>query len=275
MKSAKAFSPGNLSCIFVINSHKDPRKKGSLGIGCTTKQGALVTVSKAKKTEVFYNNKKINFPTVVTVIKALTNKNIKVKIKSGLPLGVGFGISGASALATSYALNRLLRLNKTKKHLASMAHMAEVINHTGLGDVGGQFNGLGFMIKKQRGNPLKVTSLNIKNIYLYYKIFGPLHTKKIINKKRFITNINRAGLKALKKVRKNIKLEKIIEISKEFSINSGLLRLADKKIKKLIQNIEKNNGRASMIMLGNAIYSNILFKGCKKIRIMKNEARTI
>ena len=49
---------------------------------------------------------------MLTVIRELTNEPVKVEIEDQLPSGAGFGISGASALATAYALNKLLNLKK-------------------------------------------------------------------------------------------------------------------------------------------------------------------
>lgn len=263
MKSA--FAPGNLSAIFVICHNRDPRKKGSLGVGCSLDQGVTSEVSLANKTQIFFNNKKINFPTVAYVIKKLTKKKIKVKLKSKLPLGAGFGLSGASALATSYSLAKLLRSKLPKRELAMIAHVAEVENKTGLGDIGGQFNAKGFMMKINPGNVLSVIDLEIKNIPLYYKYFSTISTKKIIGNKKYKKDINKAGLSALNKIKrlKKPSLEEIIEISKEFSINSKLLK--NKKVIKTINRIEKKGGKASMIMLGNSVFSNIPFKGSKKI----------
>lgn len=262
MKSA--FAPANLSTIFVICENKDPRKKGSLGIGCSLKQGVISKVSFSNKNIIYFNNKKINFPTVLSVIKKLTDKKIKVNLKSKLPLGAGFGLSGASALATSYALSKLLRLKISKRELAMVAHVAEVVNHTGLGDVGGQYNAKGFMMKIDHRNVLSVIDLKIKNIPLYYKYFSSISTKKIIGDNKYKNKINKAGIKALNKIKKLKKpsLERIIEISKEFAVNSNLLK--NKRVIKTIKDIEKNNCKASMIMLGNAVFSNKPFKGSKK-----------
>ena len=132
---AKAFAPANISCIFRIYSHRNPRWMGSYGVGFTLNRGVVAEASIAKKNEVIFNGKPTNFPTVASVIGMLTGKKIRIRIKSGLPLGCGFGLSGASALASSYAVNKLLDLKKTKKELAIMSHIAEVKNKTGLGDV--------------------------------------------------------------------------------------------------------------------------------------------
>ena len=146
MISAKAFAPANISCIFKIYEHKDPRWMGSYGLGFTLNEGVLVTASMAKRNEVVFNNHSINFPTVKSTVEKLTKEKIRVYIKTKLPLGCGFGLSGASALATAYAANRLLNLKKTGKELAIIAHTAEVENKTGLGDVVNQYYG-GFCFK--------------------------------------------------------------------------------------------------------------------------------
>jgi len=270
MKLAKAFAPGNISCIFVIKKVKNPAKSGSLGLGFTVDKGVRVTITKIinKKNIILFNNKKIKLPTVDSVVKKLTKEKFLVKIRSELPIGTGFGISGASALATAYALNKLLNLKKSKKSLAMVAHIAEVENGTGLGDVTNQFYG-GFLIKYESSYKFKVKKLPIKNKKIYYKYFSKINTKEIISNKKLKNKINNSGIKALKKIKalNKINIKNIIRISKEFSVNSGLL---NNKIINLIKKIEEDNGKASMIMLGNAVFSDKKFKG-SKVLIIKDK----
>jgi|TARA_Y100000310_G_scaffold252829_1_gene259567 pantoate kinase len=267
-KVIRAFAPGNISCIFVIRKNKNLEKSGSLGVGFTINKGAIVSVKKCggKKNLIYFNNKNVKFPTVNWVVKKLTNEKISVDIKSKLPLGCGFGISGAGALATTYALNKLLNLKKSKKDLAFIAHVAEVENMTGLGDVVNQYYG-GFLIKYKSSYMFKVKKVSIKNKVIYYKNFGKLDTKKVISNKKSENKINKAGLNSLKKIKndKNINLKEIIKISKEFSIKSDLLQ--SEKIINLIKKIERGKGNASMIMLGEAVFSDRAFKGSKKLVI--------
>ncbi len=281
MQSAKAFAPANLSCVFVIKKTKNPAKSGSLGLGFTVNEGVIVTVKQISNTKiinnktnkeiknnnkiffaknfnkkiinnkanqkniVYFNNKKINFPTVNSVIEKLTNEKVIVNIKTQLPLGCGFGLSGASAIAAAYALNKLLNLKKPKKELAFIAHISEVENGTGLGDVVNQYYG-GFLVKYQPSYMFKVKKLPINNKKVYCKYFSVISTKKVISNTKIKDIINNAGINSLNKIKKlknkNINLENLIIISKEFALNSGLLK--NKKAIKTIKDIEKNNGNA-------------------------------
>lgn len=293
----KAFAPANISLIFQTFEHTNPRFKGSFGLGFTVNEGVYVTASKAKKTEIFFNDQKINLPTVENVIRKLlekysssersesrsnikqkfstsSNSNIKIDISSKLPLGCGFGISGAATLATAFAVNKLFTLNKSDKQLAILAHTAEVEEQTGLGDVINQFFG-GFLLKTKPSSYFVVNKLPINNIPIYYKVFGEIKTKSIISNSKQLEKINKIGVLSLKQIenliaQKNASLPKILDISKEFAIKSGLLK--QEELITMINKIEQQKGHATMIMLGNSLLSDMPFEGCKKLIISKNKA---
>ena len=270
MNSSKAFAPGNLSCIFKVYPNSDPSQMGSMGLGFTINEGVIVEVNKTHPStgsgqgeNIFFNNEPINFPTVASIITTLTTEAIEVKITSQLPLGSGFGLSGASGLATTYALNELLGLNKPNKELAIVAHMAEVVNKTGLGDVTNQYFG-GMLVKNKPNSEFIVKSLPLVNCPVYCKYISKLSTPSILTNPKLIDTINQAGQEALKKINQlnSLSLGEIFTISKEFALQSGLLQ--DKEVKQLIEKIEEQNGHASMIMLGNAVMSDIPFEGATK-----------
>ena len=244
-------------------------------------KGVTITIKKArngkhnkktfkknkKRNVIYFNSKKINFPTVDSTIEKLTDEKFIVDIRSELPWGTGFGMSGASALATAYAVNKLLMLKKPKRELAMVAHVSEVENLTGLGDVINQYYG-GVLVKYRPSYMFKAEKLPIKNKEVYYRYFSRLDTKKIISDGKIKKRINKAGLKALGKIKKMGKkadLENLIAISKDFAVESGLLK--NRRIKGMIGNIERKKGNASMIMLGNAVFSDKKFKGIKKLII--------
>src|SRR3989304_7084231 len=99
MNVARASCPASLSFIFKVCPNKNLLKMGSVGVSCTVDQKVLAEVEKSKKIEIIFNGKHIKFPTVSSVLAELKKSPVKVSIKSSLPLGCGFSISGASALA--------------------------------------------------------------------------------------------------------------------------------------------------------------------------------
>lgn len=274
MEKAKAFAPGNLSCVFKIIPHPEATKMHSLGMGFTITEGVVVTVSHhSSQTTVRFNGSQIHFPTVVSVVQKLTPQPMRVEIDSPLPLGCGFGLSGAASLATAYALNALLALDKSEEALAMIAHVAEVENRTGLGDVCAQYHG-GCLVKLKVGYPLAAERLSIPEQPIYYRYFSSIQTKTILENAERRECINRAAdetLQALGKLTKSpaIDFNACIQLSKQFSVSSGLLE--DGHVQKVIREIEAAGGVASMIMLGNAVFSTQSFEGATKTTLSKGE----
>ena len=277
MSTAKAFAPGNVSGVFKIIPDDDPRKMHSLGMGFTVSDGVTVTVAESESTSVQFNGAPMAFSTVLSVVAKLTNRSLRVEIATDLPLSGGFGLSGASSLATAYAGNELLGLGLSETELGMIAHVAEVENLTGLGDVAGQFNG-GCLVKLVRGDPLAAVALPVPEQIVHYRYFSPINTKDIIGHPEQRKRINLAADKALEaltglKNGNESEFAKYIAVAKEFSIQSGLL--SDKDVKKTIIECEQSGGAASMIMLGNAVFSNVAFTGSKITRLKKHRVRLV
>lgn len=297
---AKAFAPGNISCFFKIHEDPDSAKMGSLGLGFTVNKGVTVEAILSSKTEVYFNKKKINFPTVKSVVKKLIprkNKKVKIIISTDLPFGSGFGLSGASALAAAYTLNSLLDLKYTNLELAKIAHVAEVENRTGLGDIVNQYFG-GFLLKLKPSSEFIVEKIPLDNLPVYCKYFSKLSTKAVLSDVKMKETINASATNALEKVYykchpefisgshkrilKQVQNDKIsitpnfsdlISISKEFALNSGLL--TNKKVINTIKKIESAGGHASMIMLGNAVFSDTPFAGSLRLKISNTSAHLL
>ena len=246
----------------------------SLGMGFTIMEGVVVTVSQhSNQTTVRFNDSEIHFPTVVSIIQKLTSQPVKIKIDSPLPLGCGFGLSGAASLATTYALNALLDLGKPEEELAMAAHVAEVENRTGLGDVCAQYHG-GCLVKLKKGYPLAAERLPIPAQPIFYRYFSSIQTSTILESAERRDRINRAAdetLQALEKLTKSdtVDFSACIRLSKQFSINSGLLE--DTRVKETIRSVEEAGGVASMIMLGNAVFSTHPFEGATETTLSEGE----
>ena len=266
----RAFAPANISLIFETYPASPPHGRGSLGVGITLTEGVVARVQQASSKHpagIYVHGEAWEFTTVRHVCGALTSEPLHVEITAAFPFGCGFGMSGASALATALAVNELLGLGKTELELGMIAHHAEVSAATGLGDVGGQFNG-GIMMKTVKYEPLKVSQLPLHAKTLHVRIHGPIHTADVIDsaeKLQFINSAGRAALAELTKLGQKLSLAQLMDISQEFAMKSGLL--THQEMIRTIQEIQAAGGHASMIMLGEAIVSTVPFSGSREVTV--------
>lgn len=277
MSTAMAFAPGNVSGVFKIIPDVDPAKMHSLGMGFTVADGVTATVSMSESMEVYFNEEAIEFVTVRSVVAKLTDAPLRVELRTELPLSGGFGLSGASSLATAFAVDILLGLGKTERELGMAAHIAEVENLTGLGDIAGQFNG-GCLVKLIPGDPLAAITLPVPEQIVHYRYFSPINTKDIIGHPVQRERINAAAEAALGELSRleacnESEFARYIVVAKEFSIQSGLLN--DDDVKRTIGECERAGGNASMIMLGNAVFSDVPFAGAKTTRLSKRRVEVL
>ena len=274
---ATAFAPGNVSGVFRIVRDDDPRRMHSLGMGFTVAQGVTAAVREAPATEVSFNGEVLDFPTVRHVAGALARRPVGVALESPLPLSGGFGLSGASALATAYALNAGLELGLDERALGMAAHVAEVVNLTGLGDVCGQLHG-GCLAKLVPGDPLAAVALPIPEQAVFYRYFGPIRTREVIGDPERAARINAAADAALAKIDELSSagvsaFGAYVSVAKRFSVESGLLRHPE--VRRTIAGVEAHGGAASMIMLGNAVFATTAFEGAKETCLTRHRARVL
>ena len=202
---------------------------------------------------------------------------MRIEITSPLPLGCGFGLSGASALVAAYAVNALLGLGKSESELAMIAHIAEVENRTGLGDVCAQYHG-GCLVKLREGHPLDARQLPVQALPIFYKYFSPIRTSDVLENVEQRARINNAADEALRRLEIFTKSDTVdfsdyVGVAKAFAINSGLL--TDTNVQRVIKEIETNRGVASMIMLGNAVFGTHSFEGAKETTLAKHRVKDI
>ncbi|MBI2597976.1 MAG: hypothetical protein HYW50_02155 [Candidatus Diapherotrites archaeon] len=246
---AKGYAPAHITGFFKIY------KNGSTGAGLNLSEGVRTKViakpAKKTKIEIFINGKKTAAGTSRTVAKKylkVLKKNYWLKIfhSTKLPIGYGLGASGAGALSLSLALNKALKTNFSKKTAVRIAKEAEIENGTGLGDViAQQFFGvirglLPFPSKKAANIPCKKK-------YCVCAFFAPIKTSTIISSKTWKQKVNKAGSYCMKQIAKKPTVKNFINLSRVFSIESGL---ATKKVRKIMDELPG----ASQAMLGSTAF---------------------
>ncbi|OGG25706.1 hypothetical protein A2960_05120 [Candidatus Gottesmanbacteria bacterium RIFCSPLOWO2_01_FULL_39_12b] len=263
---ATALCPASLSFIFKAVFNADPLKTGSIGIGCTVNKNVKIRVQRSSSKQILFNGKKINFPTVSTLINSLTKQPFKVEIESSLPLGFGFGISSSATLASAFAVSKALKLKRSRDKLIRLSHMAEIFNHTGLGSVVTSSKG-GFLLKTKAGIPSVTINFPFVGQKLYAVIIDKLTTPSILNSKTRLAEINRAADVALGIINQNLnlRLKDVIDVAYNFSLKAGLL--TDERVAAIINRIRKTGGHATMAILGQVVISDTIPKLKENYRI--------
>lgn len=249
----RAFAPSHITGFFFAHDDLDPMKMGSCGCGFTLEDGVCSQAWPADSTEILLDGKPSDASTTGAVIELLTDQPVHVESVLSFPVGGGFGASGAGAFSTALALNRALGLNKTYNELSYAAHVAEVKNKTGLGDVAGMTLG-GVVVRLKPGTPFALDRIPTAQRDIYCVHFGPISTKSVLSDAAEKARINEAGKKCLKELLRKPTFEEFMRLSREFSVSTGLISA---KALDAVEATEAFGGMASMAMLGDTVFSTI------------------
>ena len=133
-----SFAPAHITIYFSIHNNTNILEKGSTGVGICLPLGvhasSITTPSSLTSIKVFDQNVEIDDPVTKRAISLVLEEpsDVVVNLHRDLPIGFGFGISGASALSACLSISNSI----SSSHRAS--HTAEVEYNTGLGDVAAQ-----------------------------------------------------------------------------------------------------------------------------------------
>jgi pantoate kinase len=246
---AQAFVPGHVTGFFTSDPDPDPTKAGSRGGGIVLGDGVTVTVRPADSTTVALNGTEIEMEAVERVLETL-QAPAAVRGVTDLPLGSGFGVSGAMALGTALATNTVFERQLSRNELITIAHGAEVQAGTGLGDVVAQACG-GVPIRLEPGGPQDnvLDRISARRRIEYYTL-GELETDEILAGDTDI--ITTAGKKAISDIVSEPTLSRFMRTSREFARESNLLTTG---VRDVILDVNEVDGTAAMAMLGETVFA--------------------
>ena len=265
VQTASAFVPAHISGFFQpCVGAEEPELRGSRNCGLCLTAGVLtkVEVEGASRTSLstWLNGERARVDTSLAVAKrilSIAGEPLKTRIHhfTQVPIGTGYGVSGACALGSALALSKALGLSLARERLVTIAHVVEVECRTGLGDVGPQALG-GLVIGLEPGVPPhgKMKRIPIPNgIKIACANLGPLRTKRLLGDKEFLERSRRLGGLALKKLVNKPTPENFMKFSREFAEGLGLL---DDELRELVgAALGAGAIGASQIMLGRAVFA--------------------
>lgn len=207
---------------YVVESY-NPVFTGSLGAGITLDPPVIAEES-SYDCELLINDECVVSPVIVTARKlAQISSDSGVSLRSKVALGNGYGLSAASTLA--YLIIKTGNTNRyTLNKVSITAHVAEVLNKTGYGDVIAEFYGGGLVLRTQPGPP-SIGSVDIipvsKSLKVVTVVLGSLTTTEMMLRYGF--KINEVGKSVYRKFLEDTTIESFVDLAHEFSLSVGML----------------------------------------------------
>jgi len=278
MREARAFSPCHITGFFqIFDQSIDSLYSGSRGAGVSLSRG-VETIVKARKAlkdslQISINGHASNTAEVSKFVvdtfcsrfKELENFEVLLEHHVEMPIGAGFGTSGAAALSLALALNEVFGLGMSRIDAAQLAHLAEVECKTGLGTVIAEtFGGMEIRVKAGAPGIGEVKHVPILKDYVVICLtFNSLPTKKFLTDKNMCEHINKFGGKLVDKLIKKANVTNFMKFSRQFIEQVGLI---PEKIREILNQAENANFTCSMPVFGESIFALIERKSIQELR---------
>jgi pantoate kinase len=277
MRKAAAFVPGHISGFFQIcDEASELERKGSRNCGPCINAGVLTEIAvdpnERLNVEVLINGRRAPeaYTTLAVVRQILPMvpepSRVIIKHSAQVPIGAGYGASGAGALGAALALSKAFDLGFTRSKMIEIAHVAEVSCRTGLGDVGAQAIG-GVVIGLEPGAPPhgKWQQISLeRDVKIICATLAPLSTKELLEDIELRDRSRKFGAIAMKNLLKRPTLQNFIKVSNDFSEGLGLL---DDELRELIEAANSAGAiGASMVMLGRAVFALVKVTDLGKVK---------
>jgi pantoate kinase len=271
----QAFAPGSLTAIFA----PAPDDGGSLGVSLAIEDGVHATVTEAGSdpdggigtetgsppdppesdssteagpysgpdpTTITLDGERTAFEPVSNLLAEL-GVAARVSLSTSVPVGCGFGASGAATLASALAANATFDLGMSRDDLLVASHRAEVAAGTGLGDVFIQeVGGVAYNLGDGRERFESDATIG-------YSTFGGIDTAAVLGNEGSMERVDREGRAALAAFGTidPLTLEAVFERAWPFT---RAIDLATDRVAETVAAVEATGGLATMAMVGETVF---------------------
>jgi pantoate kinase len=258
-----AFSPAHITGFFKaeLDEGKKPELQGSLGAGFSIEKGVTTTVDveyseftdfKIRVSGYQPDNTQVSEFVVREFLKNLDgNYFVNIHHDIRVPVGYGLGCSAAVALSLSYALNEAFGTRFSREQLGKIAHNAEVICRTGLGDVLASYHG-GFEVRVKGGAPGigQLKKIPAESYCAIMICFSPISTKQFLKER--LASINGLGGKMVNKLVQTGDIGQFHEFSVEFA---KYVNIITPKMQTVIEDLKSHGIKSGVALFGETIFT--------------------
>jgi pantoate kinase len=277
MEEARAFAPCHITGFFqIFDKAVTALYAGSKGAGVSLSQGVETQVKIGRSLK---NCSRVSINGAVpdsgdvsehvlsvfrSRFKQMEDFEIIVEHHVEVPLGAGFGTSGAAALGLALALNETFSLGLSRIEAAQLAHVAEVECKTGLGTVIAEtFGGAEIRVKPGAPGIGEIRQMRVpKDTVVACLVFGPLSTRKLLSDRETRRRVNELGGKLVARLVEEPSTANFMKLSRQFAEHVGLVT---KKTRNALNLVDGTNFVCSMPMFGESVFTLAQRKSTEKL----------
>jgi len=256
-RSARAFAPGHVTGVFrPDDTASDPRGRGSVGAGVVLELGAWAEAEFTPGTRPrvrVVGDGPGPYPISEDVTRRMASGlqgTVAVRLTHELPVGQGFGMSAAGALATALAVGALAR--RRKSHAVQVAHLADLFGGGGLGGVSAILGG-GLEVRTRAGVPPwgRVLHRPFAPKLLVGIVGRPIPSPTVLRDPAALRRIARAS-RGWEAMADNPAPEPLLRWSERFTDRAGL---ASRPVVRVVRALRRHGAWASQAMFGQAFFA--------------------
>jgi pantoate kinase len=224
----RAFAPGHLTGFFApAERGRDPRARGSIGAGLVLDVGVIATARWTpgrRRGLSLTSDLTLPLPISLEVARRLVARapgRLSVHLEHELPVGQGFGMSAAGALATALAVAAVVGRPTSKA--IEVAHLAELFGGGGLGGVAAILGG-GLERRIVPGVPPfgTVEHQPFRHPVLVSVVDAPLPSPTLLRSARFLERVRAAAESTLPLLREPLSEERFLDAAEAFTDAIGI-----------------------------------------------------
>jgi len=253
-----AFAPAHLTGIFSpALGARDPRGRGSTGAGLVLEAGVLASAKwQPSSRATFRLESDVTRPLPISeeVARRLLARRpgrLNVRLVHELPIGQGFGMSAAGALATGLAV--AAATGDSRQVAVETAHLADLYGGGGLGGVSAILGG-GMELRERPGIPPRGRVRHYATTGTVFVVVAgsAIPSPSLLGNPRFLARVERAAGPGLSRLSRRATLSNFLRESERFT---DALRLGPLLILHRVHALRNADTRVAQAMFGRSLFA--------------------